>query len=165
MRPIIYSLYLLAVGAIWQPAAALETDSKQPIYIESNSAIFDDSKGEGSYDGNVQVTQGSIRINADRMLVYTTNRKIDKVVALGNPVRFEQSPGENKEHIHGHSLRAEYYVAESRLVLLQEAVVHQGSNTYASDRIEYNSNTSIVQAGQKTSDKQRVHVTLQPNNK
>jgi lipopolysaccharide export system protein LptA len=42
--------------------------------------------------------------------------------------------------------------------------VTQGNATYASNFIEYDSKNSIVKAGEKSSDNQRVHVTLKPKN-
>lgn len=155
----IFIIWLLSHSAAW----ALEDDFQQPIYIEANSATYDDKKGESVYHGDVQATQGSMRVNADHMIVYITpDKKIDRIIATGNPVRFKQTPEQGKEDIKGKSLRAEYYGANSLLILLEDAVLWQGENTYASDRIEYDSKNAIVKAGEKSSNTKRVHVTLQP---
>lgn len=145
-------------------AAALESDSEQPIYIESNSATYDERKGISIYTGDVQVTQGSMHLDADELTVYLKDGKIDKWVATGNPARFKQTrPG--KEEIKAKSQRAEFYAEQSRLILIDKAMVWQGENTTTSDRIEYDTKNAIVSAGQKSSDAKRVRVTLQPKNK
>jgi lipopolysaccharide export system protein LptA len=144
------------------PAWALESDPEEPIYIEANSGTYDEKKGESVYTGDVQVTQGSIVINADQMTVYQKNNKTDHIVATGNPVRFKQTPSQGKQDIHGVAMRAEYYAERSRLLLFDKAVIYQEQNTYASDYIEYDSKTSIVRAGQPRSGDKRVRVKIQP---
>lgn len=159
-----YAKALLMAGMLAMACSvvALESDSKQPIHIESNSATYDDNQGTSTYTGNVQVNQGSMQLNADRLVVYINKGKIDKIVATGNPARFKQIPRKGGDEIRAKSLRAEYYAGDARLVLIDKAVVWQGKNTYASDRIEYDSKKAIVKAGQELSNAKRVHVTLQP---
>ncbi len=154
---------ILIVSQLSTLSWGLESDSKQPIYIEANSVTFDDKKGESIYIGDVRVVQGSMQLYADHLVVYSIDRKTDKIIATGNPLRFQQTPVEGKSDIHGESLRAEYYAADNRLILLQQALIWQGDNTYASERIEYDHNNDIVRAGQKSSGAKRVHVRLQPN--
>jgi lipopolysaccharide export system protein LptA len=65
------------------------------------------------------------------------NREIQKLVATGTPVKFQQTPEEGKEDVHGNALTAEYYPETQLLILIEEAVVWQGKNSTASERIEY----------------------------
>ena len=46
-------------------AAALESDASQPIYVEADSVEINDGTGVSVYQGNVDVTQGSIHLTAD----------------------------------------------------------------------------------------------------
>ena len=48
---------------------ALESDQDQPITIESDQAELDQIAEVGTYTGNVVVSQGSFRLNADSMVV------------------------------------------------------------------------------------------------
>lgn len=162
------SIFFIVIVLNCAPIIAwcLESDSRQPIYIESDAAMFDEKKGESIYTGDVKVTQGSMRLHSDRLIIYTVeskNDKVDKIIATGNPVRFKQKPSKGKEDIHGKSLRAEYYAGNATLILLKKAEVWQGKNTYTSERIEYDTKNSIVRAGQKNSSSKRVHVTLHPD--
>lgn len=144
-------------------AMALEGDSSKPIYIESNSATYDDTKGISIYLGDVEVNQGSMRMNSDELIIYLKDGRIDKLVAKGAPARFKQTPEPGKEDIKGKSLRAEYYPDKAQLLLIKKAVVWQGENTYASEIIEYDNKNAIVKAGEESTDSKRVHVVLQPN--
>jgi len=147
------------------PLFALESDPDQPIYIDSNSASYDDAKQVSIYTGNVIATQGSIRINADRLVIYLKNGDVSKLVSTGNPAHFKQSPGKGKEDIKAQSLIGEYYPERAELVLKKKAKVTQGTNTYTSELIRYDSRRAIVRAGEKSSDSKRVRVILQPKKK
>ncbi len=163
--PLLLAWLLLLLGWCGSTALALEGAADQPIYIDSNSAIYDDSKGISIYTGNVIARQGSMHMNSSKLVVYLKNGEVDKLVATGNPARFKQTPEEGKEDIKGKSLTAEYYPNKALLILIDDAVVWQGGNTYASEVIKYNSKTSVVMAGEKSTDSKRVHVVLQPKKK
>ncbi len=141
---------------------ALESDARQPIFIDANTAIFDKKQGKGVYEGNVKVVQGSIRIDADRLDVVLANGKIGKLIAVGKLVKFKQSLGGGRDDFNGESLRAEYSTGEKTLVLIGKARLWQGENVYSSDRIEYDSENGIVKAGQKSSGNKRVHSVFLP---
>lgn len=144
-------------------ANALEEDANQPVTIESNSGFYDDKKGLSIYTGNVIVIQGSLRMDADKVVVYMENREIQKLVATGKPVKFKQTPAEGKDEVHGHAMIVEYYPQTRLLIMINEAVVWQGKNSTASERIEYDRISEVVKAGGSGSPGQRVHVILQPN--
>ena len=163
-NPIILSLIPLLFCASVQ---ALESDSKQPINIEADSATYDEAKGETVYIGNVRTTQGSLEVLSDKMVVYQKDGKTDRIEAFGNPVKLKQTPEVGKPDWHGTGQRAEFFPETSILVLHEKALAWQGnqadtSDRVASDRIEYDSRKSMMRAGMPSSGSKRVHVTLQP---
>jgi len=157
-------LLLISLSAIGMPGLAAETDSDEPVYIEANSAIYNDSTGESVYVGDVIVTQGRMRLTSDKLVIHMVDKQVEKIVATGNPVRFRQEKTEDKDEVRGKAQQAEYFVNEDRLILLDKAIVWQEGNTYASDRIEYDRKNMLVKAGKPSSGSQRVHVTLKPKN-
>ena len=79
-------------------ALALSSDSEQPINVEADRATLDDSRSVMTYEGSVIVTQGTIRILADRLdLHYDQQRRLEKAVASGNPARYRQLPDGSQE--------------------------------------------------------------------
>lgn len=164
-------LVLLWIGLVPATAAALESDSDQPINIEADSATYEEAKGETVYTGNVHTTQGSLEVFSDKMIVYQKAGKTEKIVAFGNPARLKQTPEPGKPDWHGTGQRAEYFPDTGILVLYDNALAWQGdkadtSDRVASDRIEYDSRKSLMKAGTPTtSGSRRVHVTLQPESK
>ncbi|MGZ8194216.1 MAG: lipopolysaccharide transport periplasmic protein LptA [Methylosarcina sp.] len=144
---------------------ALESDADQPITIDSNTATYDDKSQVSIYTGNVISIQGSIRVNSDKLTVYFVNGEADKLVFTGNKAKFKQTPQEGKEDITGEALIGEYYPKKNLLILKNQATVWQGTGTYASDYIQYDIKTSLVNAGEKGSDDKRVRVIIKPKSK
>jgi lipopolysaccharide export system protein LptA len=146
-------------------AMALKSDADQPVYIDSNTATYNDAKAISIYTGNVVTVQGSLHIESDKLVVYLKNGDVDKMVFTGKPAKFRQLPGKEKEMIHGEGLTGEYYPAQNKLILIEEAVVSQGNTRSASRIITYDSKNSLIKAGEKTSDAKRVHSVFKPSAK
>ena len=154
-----YTLLMIGYGANLQ---ALESDADQPITIDSNTATYDDVSSTSIYTGNVISVQGSIRVNSDKLVVYLKDGEAEKLVFTGRPAKFKQTPSAGAEDIIGDALTGEYYPKKNLLVLINDATVVQGNATYASNYIEYDIKSSLVKAGEKSSDTKRVHVILKP---
>jgi len=164
MNLIKMSVFAALLGA-GQWAMALESDADQPVYIDSNTASYNDAKAISIYTGDVITVQGTLHIESDRLVVYLNNGAVDKMVFTGKPAKFRQLPGKGKDMIHGEALTGEYYPAENKLILIEEAVVSQGNNRSASRIITYDSKNSIIKAGEKTSNAKRVHSVFKPSSK
>ena len=152
----------LLIGLIQSTAWGLPSDSSQPIVIDSNTATYDDKSATSIYTGNVVSIQGSIKVDSDKLVVYFVDGEADKLVFTGNKAKFRQKPNEGDEDITGEALTGEYYPKKNLLILINQATVWQGNTTYSSDYIQYDIKTSLVNAGEKTSDSKRVHVIVKP---
>lgn len=152
---------LLAVRA----AAALENDPEQPIYVDSNNAVYDERTEVSTYTGNVVATQGSIKIDADQLVVYMKDGSINKLIATGKPSKFKQLPAVGKEEIHGEGLVNEFYPEKNLLIFKQNASVWQGDAKQSSDLIEYDTKNSLLKAGESGGDGKRVHSVIKPKAK
>ncbi|NOT11000.1 MAG: lipopolysaccharide transport periplasmic protein LptA [Methylococcaceae bacterium] len=158
-------IILIIFSGMNNHAYGLASDASQPITIDSNTATYDDATETSTYTGNVVSIQGSIRVNSDKLVVYFINGDVDKLVFTGKRAKFKQTPSEGEDDITGEALTGEYYPKKNLLVLIDEATVWQGNATYSSKLIEYDSKSSLVRAGEKSSDAKRVHVILKPKSK
>ncbi|MGZ8217531.1 lipopolysaccharide transport periplasmic protein LptA [Methylomagnum sp.] len=151
-----------------QPVLALDSDSKQPMYIESDTATYDEKKGETVYTGSVKATQGSLEAVGDKMIMYQVNGKTDKIVIWGNPTKIKQTPEGGKEDTHGKGQRAEYFPDTGILILYEKAMTWEGpdpaksEHLVTSERIEYDTRNALYKAGGSHSGGKRVHVTILP---
>lgn len=150
--------------AVAMAAVALEEDQDQPLYIEADAAELDDKQSTSLYLGNVDVKQGSLHIQADEALVHhkPDNRRIEKIIAIGEPVRYRQLLEDDPEEVRGRARRMEYEAEREELTLIGDAVLIQGEDRFASDRIIYNRITDRVTAGTSAQGSGRVKVRIEP---
>ena len=55
---------------------ALPTDREQPIKITADSAVRNEQTGETRYEGSVELTQGSLHIEADLLTLHQHENSI-----------------------------------------------------------------------------------------
>lgn len=159
---------------------ASSDDTQQPIRIEADRADIDEPRGVMTYSGHVVLTQGSIQVHADTVVVYSSEGELQRITAQGQPVRYWQKAGgglaqdgtvqsTNKE-VRGVSQRLEYSTDNKQVLLLGKAEFWQGQNRFSGNRIQYDPEAERVIAnagGAVDADGKapRVSVTLQPRKK
>lgn len=159
VRPLFALLFLLAAGTV----PALESDREQPIELAADSVDIDEGKGVSIYRGDVDLRQGSIRLRADVVTVHQAERKPTRIVAEGQPVKFQQQSAEGP--VRGEARRVEYEVNSENLVLIGDALLVQNRDSMRSDRIVYDRVKSVVKAGAAAQGKQRVRISIEPPGK
>ncbi len=159
------SARLLLTGMLWASAAgALSTDREQPIYIEADHADINDKTGISVYTGRVEVTQGSMRLDSDKLTVHMKNDELEKAIAVGKPAHYRQRPDGKDKDVEAEALRMEYYATKDRIILIEQAKAWQGGDTFESERITYDIARDLVTAGAKDG-KDRVRIVIQPRKK
>ena len=158
-RPISYVLcsLLLLPGL----SLALSSDKDQPIQLEADSVDIDEASGVSIYLGNVIITQGSLKLWADKMWIYRKNGITERIVTKGNPTHFRQLMDDSNEEVRGRAKQAVFYVQKDEIHLNDEAVLEQKQDKFRSDRIIYLRSKSLVKAGASAQGKQRVKVTIE----
>lgn len=144
------------------PAYALTADKDKPINIEADQVDIDERNGVSTYTGKVTLIQGSLRMNADTVVVYTTERRLTKMVASGNPAHFRQRPDGATEDVHAQAKHVEYRALTGIVLLTDGAELRQGANSFAGARIEYDSASNVVRASGSSPGNGRVKVIIQP---
>jgi lipopolysaccharide export system protein LptA len=152
-------------------ADALSSDSKQPMYVESDAVVYDENKGETVYTGNVKASQGSLEVTGDKMIINQQKGQADQMIIYGSPARLKQSPDGGGPDNHGVGKRADYFPDSGILILNGDAMTWEGPNpstsqhTVKSDHIEYDTKNAIYKAGSSRSGNRRVQVTIIPKSK
>lgn len=155
-------VYLILLLCLAQPGFALESDKEQPLQLEADSLSIDEASGVVLYEGSVEVTQGSLKIWAERLWVHRRQGKTEKVIGEGDPVRFRQLIEQGGEEASGQARRVEISLERDELLLIDDALLEQGNNHFRSDRIIYNRGKALVRAGTSAQGKQRVQVVIEP---
>jgi lipopolysaccharide export system protein LptA len=166
MPAIVQLIGFFAAVVLCSPASvsALPDDTEQPIRIVTDEAVRDEKTGRTVYSGNVELVQGTIRINADKITVYKIDIEGDKIVAEGNPAQMQQQPELDSALMHAHGDIIEYYRTEGRVHLRENAQVEQDGSTVRGDRIDYFVNEKLVKAAaDESGNKRRVEVVIPPH--
>ena len=159
------ALLSVVLSTFSAPLWALASDKNQPIHISSDSAERNEKKGVTIYTGSVQMEQGTLRIDADKVVIHSTNNEISKIVATGTPAQYQQKPSPQKQMVVAKGDTIEYMLAAEKLFLINNASLRQNDGTLMTgERIDYNIKESLVKAeGSKTDAKNdRIHMVIQP---
>lgn len=129
---------LLSLLAGWPPlATALPGDREQPIRITADSALRDEKQGFTIYTGSVQLKQGSLQIEAERLTVYHQVEAADRIVAEGNPAHLQEQPEADQRLLHARARVIEYFNSEERVQLRRDASIEQGGSLVTGNSIDY----------------------------
>ena len=159
-------LFLILLATLPGAALALSTDRDQPVHIEADRGELDDVKGVTIYEGRVVVTQGSIKITGDRVvLYYDDQRDISRAEAVGKPATYQQLSDGETEPLKARALRMDYQVKDGVIDLYDDASVVQTGNSLFGNRITYDTVNERVKASRSGSGEDRVRVILTPKAK
>ena len=130
-------LLLLLFSLFATNAWALPGDADQPIHIRANNAEIDQDQQLVIYRGEVQVDQGTLRVNADEMTVEYRDQKVVRITAKGNPAHYQQQIEANEDQVKARSSTIVYHTQEERLDLMGNAFLTQQGNEITGDVIKY----------------------------
>ena len=157
-------LVLLLFTSASTPGLARQSDRNQPIDVSADSSEFDEKAGVQTLQGNVQITQGTMQINADFIAITLQNNALSKIEGRGSPIRFVQE-NETGELMEGEARQIIYNAADGTLVLIGSASLSQPRQNLSSERITFNTQTQKVSAdggGDGNGSKGRVSLQIQP---
>ena len=139
---------------------ALPSDSEQEISIASDTASLNKLQGELIYSGNVELIQGSLIIQADKVTLIRNEKGMQQLIANGKPARYEQvlSTNEGKTHAYGETII--YNVMNDELTLIKNAGLKKQGNVFAGEKIVYLIKEQRVKADSTKQD--RVRMVIQP---
>jgi lipopolysaccharide export system protein LptA len=159
-----WSLLTLFVVALH--AHGLDSDRNQPIQITADVAVRDEGRGETRYEGNVVLTQGSLRISADTLSIRHGAAEADKIIATGQPATLVQQPTVDQAPVDASAKRIEYIRSSDLVRLIDNARIAQDGSTLSGNQIDYLVTQRTVRAagtpGAEGAD--RVEVIIPPEN-
>jgi lipopolysaccharide export system protein LptA len=93
--------FLVATMALFFSCAASaeKADREQPIDLEADSVTVNDAKKTSTYVGNVILTQGTLVIHADKLIVREDNNGFQHSTSFGNPTTFKQKQEGNASNM------------------------------------------------------------------
>lgn len=147
-----------------QAASALDPNSQLPIQIESDQASLSDETGIAVYTGNVIISQGLSRLEADTISVNAIDHRLVSIKATGKPAHFTQQDNANEPITHGYGNNIVYVAKENLLKFLGQARLVQDENSFSGEEIEYDIVKRAIKAKGDESIGSRVKIRYTPNN-
>ena len=135
----------LAVGLGIPPASAERADRDKPVNLEADRVDLDDAKKEAVFVGSVTLTQGTLTIKADKIIVKQDAEGFQYGIAYGNPAHFRQKREGYDEYIEGFSERLEYDGKADKVQMFTNARMQRGGDEVRGDYISYNAVTEYFQ--------------------
>lgn len=149
-------------------AQAESADRDKPIDLEADSVKVDDAKQISTYSGNVILTQGTLIIRADKLVVREDSAGFQHSTSTGNPTTFKQKREGTNEYMEGSAQRIEYDGRMDKVQLYNRASVKRGEDIVRGEYISYDANAEYAEVlgGARSADgtttSGRVHAVIQP---
>ncbi len=161
---------LAALFAAALPAAAERGDREKEIVVGADRWSGDDNNKTTTFEGNVVVTQGTMRMTATKVTVLEDRERHKFYVANGSPVMFRQKRDNVDEWIEGFAERAEFDDRNDMLKLYNRARVKRNNDEITADQISYDMKREVAEAtgapaGTKAPSAGRVKVIINPPKK
>jgi lipopolysaccharide export system protein LptA len=162
---------LFAIGLMASLCAHAEkSDRDQPIELEADTVTVNDAKKISTYTGNVILTQGTLVIRADKMVVHEDAEGFQHSTSTGNPTTFKQKREGKNEYMEGSAQRIEYDGRMDKVQLYTRAWVKRSEDIIHGDYISYDANAEYAEVlgGTKSESNPgsgRVKAIIQPKNK
>ena len=87
---------------------AERADRNKPMHLEADRGSIDDAKQISTFTGNVQLTQGTILIRCDKLIVAQDKEGFAHGTATGQLSSFRQKREGYDEYVEGYGERIEY---------------------------------------------------------
>lgn len=143
-------------------AHALKTDADQPINIRAHSVEANEKSGVSVYRGNVVMTQGSLRIEADRLEVTLRNGQPDLLRAWGKPAHM-YTRTDAGEDIRAKAGRIEYHGKTRQIDLYENVELTRNTDMFHGAIVHYSLDDQVFTAA--GGDNGQVTATIQPARK
>ena len=169
IRTSLISLSLILGFCSSLDAFAEAADRDKPIELEADTVTVNDAKKTSTYSGTVILTQGTLVIHADKLVVREDSEGFQHSTSTGNTTTFKQKREGKNEYMEGSAQRIEYDGRMDKVQLYTRAWVKRGEDIVHGDYISYDANAEYaeviggVKSGSAGSG--RVKAIIQPKNK
>ncbi|MDX9950899.1 MAG: lipopolysaccharide transport periplasmic protein LptA [Methylophilaceae bacterium] len=151
---------------------AERADKDKPIDLEADNVVVNDAKKTSTYTGNVILTQGTLMIRGDKLVVVEDIHGFQHSTSYGNPTTFKQKMEGKNEYMEGSAQRIEYDGRMDKVKLFTKAWVKRGEDIVHGDYIMYDATAEYAevigggsQAATPATPTGRVRAVIQPKNK
>ena len=154
------------------PAYAERADRTKPVNLEADRVSVEEAKQTATFEGNVILTQGTLTIRGERMVVQQDADGFKYGAAYGNLASFRQKREGFDEYIEGYAERIEYDSKADKLQMFNRAHLKKSNDDVRGNYISYDAATEFFrvvgggkQAATPGNPEGRVRAVIQPKAK
>ncbi len=169
------TIFFFLGALVTNSALAERADRDKPVHLESDRATVENTGHSNNkartsvFTGNVVLTQGTLIIRSDKMVVKEDEDGFQNAIAYGNLASFRQKRDGMNEYIEGWGERMEYDSKADKVELFKQARLRRGADEVHGEYISYEATTEFFQvnngAKTKTNSESRVRAVIQPKKK
>ena len=144
---------------------ALPEDTQQPIELEAQSVIVDETTGFNEFSGDSEVRQGSLLLLAELTQVHTDNEEVVSMIAKGSlekPAKYIQSQENQARFIEATATLITYDVDKGMIFLVGNAYLVQGFDSFSGDTLNYDINNDkvVVKGSEDGTERVKLKIVL-----
>jgi lipopolysaccharide export system protein LptA len=149
---------------------AENADRNKPIHLESDRVFIDDLRQISVFEGKVQLTQGTLSIQAEKIVVTQDDQGYKHCTATGRTASFRQKHEGSDDYVEGYGERIEYDTRAETVDFYGQARVKREQDDVHGDHISYSTRTEVFQVSGDPDqadgpNRGRVHAVIQPRSK
>lgn len=167
------AVVLIALASVG-PALAENADRSKPINLEADKVSVDERSRQHVFEGNVALSQGTLLIRADKIVVTQDAEGFQRGVATGGPgglARFKQKREGRNDFVEGEAERIEHDGKNEVTEFFKRAFVKSGQDEVRGQYVKFDSRTenyTVTGGGKEASTPapggSRVRAVIMPKN-
>ncbi|MDD4962331.1 MAG: lipopolysaccharide transport periplasmic protein LptA [Gallionella sp.] len=158
-------LLALILGVFALPCFAEKADREKPMHLEADQVVMDDAQQISTFTGSVQLTQGTMLIRGDKIVITQDKAGNKHATTTGQLASFRQKREGVDEYIESYAQRIEYDTHAETIDFYGKAQMKREQDDLRGEHITYNTKTEIFQVNSganATMPNIRVRAVLQP---
>lgn len=127
------------------PSWAERADRSKPMHLEANTVSVDNANQISTFEGNVQLLQGTLSIQADKIVVTQDKDGFQYCTATGQLAHFRQKRDGANEYVEGYGERIEYSTHSEVAEFFGQARIRRDGDDVSGDHIVYSTRSEVFQ--------------------
>ena len=171
-RGALLTLVFALCATVAAPALAERADRDKPVNLEADRVTVDENKQTATFEGNVVLTQGTLTIRGNRMVVQQDNDGFKTGIAEGNLASFRQKREGIDEYVEGFAERIEYDSKADKVQMFNRAYLKKSNDEVRGNYISYDATSEFFrvtgggkQAATPGNPDGRVRAIIQPKSR
>jgi len=162
MKGLCVGISFVLLCSLSASAFALKADRQVPANLAADRVDIDEVKRISTYSGSVHLSQGSLNLWADVVVVKRDEAGVQFIDATGKPARLKLRFDGDKADARLRAENIRYYPADGHMELTNDAYMWREGDEFSGYSITYDESDDKVVAHSDATGQGRVKAVIQP---